>query len=107
MTDPIDVADFTKVTKAVMNPATDARTVAIMAAAYIDDYLGMAVRTKLPGLNSPLKEKLFGTYGLFSSTAAKIDLARALDIISRNMMADLILINRIRNRFAHSICGIQ
>lgn len=103
MTDPIDINDFTKVTKAVIDRATDARTVAIMAASYIDDYLGRAIRTKLAGVNATLSDKLFGAYGPLSTMAAKIDFARALNLTTSAMRDDLIIINRVRNRFAHNI----
>jgi DNA-binding MltR family transcriptional regulator len=76
--------------------------VAIACAAILDEQLRRAILTKLRALTKDLSARLFDGYGPLSSFAAKIDLAYALDLITREMHADLTTIRTLRNRFAHS-----
>ena len=61
--------------------SSEHRTIAIVTAAYIDDYLTVLIKKKMPGLNSALATRLFGDRGSISTLASKIDIARALGAI--------------------------
>ena len=82
--------------------STEHRTVAIVAAAYIDDHLTGLIKKKLPGLDSTLSKRLFEDVNAsLGNLASKIDIARALEVINAPQRAEAVLIARIRNRFAH------
>ncbi|WP_174299559.1 MltR family transcriptional regulator [Caulobacter sp. S45] len=74
-----------------------------MTAAYLDDYRGKVIQTHLPGLTPKLSNKLFGSDGRLSEFGVKIDLSKAIGVVDADSHADLILIARVRNRFAHNI----
>lgn len=79
------------------------RVLAIVCGAYIEDYLQRVLEQDLPGMNSKLKEKLFTNTGPLSTVGARLDFARARNLINSEIHNDGILIARIRNRFAHNI----
>jgi hypothetical protein len=79
------------------------RVAVIVTNSYLEDYLGRAIKLNLPGCNSDLRDKLFGSSGILGSMSAKIDIARALNIIDAQNHNDYVVLNRIRNRFAHNI----
>ena len=83
--------------------SSEHRTIAIVTAAYIDDYLTGLIKKKMPGLNSALATRLFGDRGSISTLASKIDIARALGAIPPAQAKEVVLIARIRNRFAHQL----
>ncbi len=103
MDEAFDVNDFTTAAAAMVDPKQNPRVVAIMAASYLEDYLGRALRTKMPSLSRAMRSKLFESGGLLSTMQAKIDLSNALGLIPGPIKSDLINIARIRNRFAHNI----
>lgn len=80
------------------------RSCVIVAAAYLDDYLGYLFRCFL---SSPFKEKedgeLFSGYGPLSSFSSKTVLAYRLGLISDYEYKTLQVIRRIRNAFAHEL----
>lgn len=81
------------------------RVIAIVFAAYIEDYLVRLIKTRMPGLvGSPETErKLFGSSGHLSTNAANIELAYALGLFDTTVKNELITVARIRNRFAHNV----
>lgn len=87
----------------LLAPETDSRAVAIVGAAYLEEYLKDALLIKLPGANSELQKKLFETYGPLGTMQARIDMAMALQIIGADFRKACITIARIRNRFAHRL----
>jgi hypothetical protein len=95
--------DSKAVMTALLDSRTDDRTVAVVAAAYIDKYLDMALATLMPGITDELKDKIFGVYGSVNTMAAKIDLSAAMNLIDDEGRRSMIAINRLRNRFAHDI----
>lgn len=95
--------DYVKAIKTVFDNQSDPRVCAIVAASYLEDYLGRLIQAMMRGLNSKLKDKLFGSNGRLSEMSVKIDLARALGLIDEDTHTDLVSISRIRNRFAHNI----
>lgn len=84
-------------------PDLDARTLAIISASYVENYLTALIESRLPGLNTDLRQKLFGPDGSARDMAMKLDLAKALDVLTARGYNSGKAIARIRNRFAHSI----
>lgn len=103
MEDKANHNDFQAAIAVLFNHDESDRVVAIVGAAYLEDYLGRAIRTLLPGLTSELREKLFTYTGPLSTMSARIDFAKALNLITADVRSDLINISRIRNRFAHNL----
>lgn len=102
------------------NPQASDRSVAILAASYLDIHLRLAIERRLlhvadlrlPRIkdydNKPKsKEKdifyrLFDIFpGTLTSLSTKIDMATALGIVSPNTYHDLAIIRKVRNLFAH------
>ncbi|HVS39101.1 MAG TPA: hypothetical protein VMS17_26315 [Gemmataceae bacterium] len=90
------------------------RSVAILAAAYLELHLRMAIEQRLlhvTDLRLPKNKnrddkdifyRLFdGVYGALTSLSAKVDIACALGIVSANTYHDLAIIRKLRNDFAH------
>lgn len=76
------------------------RACAIVAGAILETLLERLLRKSMVPNTT---EVLFAKYGPLNSFAAKIDLARALGLITRVEVDDLHRIRRIRNEFAHSL----
>lgn len=77
--------------------------VGIVGAAVVDEQIRRALLTKMRSLNSEMKKRLFDDpNGSLSSFSAKIDMAYALQIISKAQYDDLTTVRKIRNEFAHS-----
>lgn len=80
------------------------RSCVIVAATYLDDFLGYLFRHFL---SSPSKEKedseLFSGYGPLSTFSSKIILSYRLGLISDYEFKTLQVIRRIRNAFAHEL----
>lgn len=87
----------------IFNAETEPRIVAILGAAYLEEYLKEAIALNLPGANSDLQKRLFGTNGPLEGLGPRIDLAKALGIISNQTREHCVSIARIRNRFAHRL----
>ena len=79
------------------------RVCAIISAAFIEGCLGDLIATKMQSLSGTLRKKLFEGTGALSTSVARIDVAFGLGIIPKKWYDDLILIARIRNRFAHNV----
>ena len=96
------VTNFLSLFSVLKDDAED-RTVAICCAAYLEDVLELAIVTKLPGASPKLCTKLMEDGGPLQSAGAKIDIARALNLIDDDDRVIFIMIARVRNRFAHNI----
>lgn len=76
---------------------------ALVAAAFIENVLEAALKSKLTRHSSALFEKIFEQQGgALRTFSAKIDLAYAIDLIDAQSYKDLGEIKHIRNEFAHS-----
>ena len=83
---------------------SEPRVVAIVTAAYIENYLTGLLKEKMPGLTSALATRLFRPgEGAIGSLARKIDMARALSVLTPREADEAVRIARIRNRFAHNL----
>lgn len=77
------------------------RGVALATAAYLDvEIAAMLERAVLDA--KPVKERFFGKDGAAGRFSARIDLAYLLGLIGKKSHADLHLIRKIRNEFAHN-----
>ena len=79
------------------------RGAALVGAAFIENVLEAALKSKLTKHSSALFEKIFEQQGgALRTLSAKIDLAYALNLIEVQSYKDLGEIKHIRNEFAHS-----
>lgn len=74
------------------------RAAALLGAAYVDNYLTDMFRVKL---HEDAPRKLFEDRGPLWAFANKIDLAYGLGWLSTDVWADLHVVRKIRNDFAH------
>jgi hypothetical protein len=79
---------------------SDDRAAAIVAAAFLDDHLTIALKTRLHQDEEILKD-FFRPSGPLGSFSAKIDLAFLIGLCSRETCKELHTIRDIRNAFAH------
>jgi len=77
--------------------ATVLKTVAIY-----EDALQQCLEACMRPLNAKMRSRLFGGYGPISSFAAKCDIAFAFRLLSDQDYADLQIIRKVRNEFAHA-----
>lgn len=78
------------------------RGAAIVAAAWLDDYLTIVLASCL--INHPESwKRLLGPGGSLDSFSAKIDLVTLLGVISPGIRSDFHAIREIRNEFAHHV----
>ncbi len=84
------------------------RGAAIIGAAYLEDRLAEAIKTRLVSdfgaityKSGRLEERIFRGQGPLGTFGAKIDLAYALGMLGENSHRDAHLIRSIRNDFAH------
>ena len=82
------------------SPETDSRN-AIFTATLLEDELQRLLPTFMPTISDMLASRIFDDYGPLNSFVAKIDMARALDLIDSGTYTDLRAIQVIRNAFAH------
>jgi DNA-binding MltR family transcriptional regulator len=80
---------------------TDAHSV-IIGATQLDSALEEALLTKMCQLSRDMKDDIFDGHGPLNNFAAKILMAYALELISREFYHSLLKINKIRVSFAHS-----
>lgn len=75
----------------------------IVSASIIEDWLTMAIKSKLrPGMSLNFEARIFRNYGPLSTFSSRIDIAYAMEIISDEMFDDLRAIKDVRNAFAHA-----
>jgi DNA-binding MltR family transcriptional regulator len=74
----------------------------LTAVAVVDDRIAQALRMKMGRLDNKLRKKLFTGYGPLSSFSARIDIAYALGLLSKDIAKEAHIIRGIRNVFAHA-----
>lgn len=79
------------------------RGVAIVSLAMIEDILKAVIIHRLPTKDEDVIEPLFGGKNPFSGVASKIDVAYAIGAITKRCRKELILLNKVRNQFAHFV----
>jgi DNA-binding MltR family transcriptional regulator len=75
------------------------RGAAVLAGSYVENHLGLYLKLKMK--DPSLAERMFSSEGSLSTFSQRIDLAQAFGFLSREQCADLHLIKKIRNHFAH------
>lgn len=80
-----------------------ARSCGIVAASLLDHFLQLAILSRFRPLNSELRDSIFDFKGAIGGTANKIDVAYALNLFPTEHRHDMIVVNRVRNRFAHDL----
>ena len=68
----------------------------------IEDVLDAVIKSRMVVLSRKMESRLFRGYGPLSTFAAKIDIAFALGLLSDQDYADMQIIRKVRNEFAHS-----
>lgn len=78
------------------------RSVAVVGAAIVENRLTALLRTSmLP--DEPLLEEIFRPSGPVGPFGTKIRVAYLLNLIHRDLYRDLLIVNKIRNTFAHDV----
>jgi hypothetical protein len=98
-------AEMSQVVAMARGTSEDDRTLAIVATAFLDSVLTQAIIVRLPvwddkvwkTLLSPDTNTPLGTY------TSKVHMARALHIVEGIAYEDLLLVGKIRNKFAHIV----
>ena len=75
------------------------RGAAVLAGRYVENHLGLYLRSKM--IAPSIADRLFSSDGPLSSFSQRIDLAHAFGFLSKEQCADLHLIKKVRNHFAH------
>jgi DNA-binding MltR family transcriptional regulator len=81
--------------------------VAIVGAALVEEQVLRALLTKMRRLSGGMHKRLFDGYGPLSSFSGKVDVAYALQIITKETYDDLTTIRKLRNKFAHSTTPVN
>jgi DNA-binding MltR family transcriptional regulator len=79
------------------------RSASILACAWIEDLLEVALRYNLIALSKSEDEGLFAGVGPLSSFSARIRVAHAMGVVSAKLRDDLDALRKIRNDYAHSV----
>lgn len=80
------------------------RAVAIVGGSLVENYLALALLTRLRQLDNAEQKELFGLESsLLATFHAKIQLGYALNLYSGSVLSDLRTVKRIRNMFAHQL----
>ncbi|MCI0408115.1 MAG: MltR family transcriptional regulator [Acidobacteria bacterium] len=79
------------------------RSFAIVSAAYLEELLKNAIRSRfVGGISREVDDDIFGRSGPLATLNGKIDIAYTLGLIDKRSHHDLHLIRKIRNEFAHA-----
>lgn len=80
------------------------RTRALVAVAYIENNLVLAIMTRLRELDAANQKLLFeDEHAFLRDFAAKVDLGYALNLYDHNVREDLHRLRKVRNKFAHDL----
>ena len=75
------------------------RGAAVLAGSYVENHLGLYLESKM--IDPSVAERIFSSDGPLSTFSQRIDFAQAFGFLSKAQCADLHLIKKIRNHFAH------
>lgn len=80
------------------------RVLAIVMAAYVETHLEGVLKQKMPGLSHDLSKIIFKPgEGALGALSRKINMARALQVLTPHYAREARLIGAIRNKFAHNL----
>lgn len=75
------------------------RGAAVLAGSYVENHLGLYLRSRM--VDHSVAKQMFSSEGPLSTFSQRISLAQAFGFLSKEQCADLHLIKKIRNHFAH------
>ena len=75
------------------------RGAGILAGSFLEHYLGLYLRSKT--VDEKVAEKLFGAMGPLATFSQRIAVAYAFGFVDKGQYADLEIIRKVRNYFAH------
>lgn len=75
------------------------RGAAVLAGSYVENHLGLYLKSRMN--DTSVAERMFSSEGPLANFSQRIDLAQAFGFLSKEQCADLSLIKKIRNHFAH------
>ena len=75
------------------------RGAAVLAGSYVENFLGIYLTSCM--VDDSVAERLFGANGPLSTFSNRIDFAQAFGLLPPAICADLHLVRKIRNHFAH------
>lgn len=81
------------------------RACAIIGGAWIENQVEQLLLARMCPLSSKRREYLFEGFGPLAGFASKIEVAFAFHLFESEARTDLLLVNSIRNKFAHEIAG--
>lgn len=90
-------ADYTEMVE-LFRGETD-RGAAVLAGSHIENFLGLYLRSFM--VDQSLSDKIFGADGSLCTFSQRIDFAGAFGFLPQPLCAELHLIRKIRNYFAH------
>lgn len=96
---PVDVTLTDYQSMVVLFQNESDRGAAVLAGSYLENYLGLYLKSKM--IDPSVAERIFSSDGPLSTFSQRIDLAQAFGFLSKAQCADLHLIKKIRNHFAH------
>ncbi len=96
---PIDVSITDYQQMVVLFHGETDRGAAVLAGSYVENFL--AAYLKFQMVDQSLSERLFSDGGSLSSFSQRIDFAQAFGFLPSSVCAQLHLIRKIRNHFAH------
>src|SRR6266496_3565496 len=97
---------FNELRQVLLKEPSD-RATAIIGGAMIDEILGIALRSRMredvPGTGEGGTEFLMGRNGPLGAHGVRIRMAFAIGIVSEDSYGQLLVLNDIRNAFAHTL----
>jgi hypothetical protein len=94
---------LTKLANSIIRSERQGHAAIVMRITLILEYdLERSIKWEFRSLNKQMSDRLFGFYRPLGTFAAKIDLAYALEITTDDIHAELNIMRRIRNEFAHT-----
>ena len=96
---PVDLSNEDYQSMVVLFQNETDRGAAVLAGSYVENYLGLYLKSKMS--DTSVADKVFGQDGSLSTFHQRIYFAQAFGFLSKAQCADLLLIKKIRNHFAH------
>ncbi|HEY6527056.1 MAG TPA: hypothetical protein VIZ65_00055 [Cellvibrionaceae bacterium] len=87
------------VVKALMSESD--RGAVVLAGSYIENLLGVSLRSKFKVKTKKLDESIFGANGALSTFSQRIDICESFGFIKAEICTELKIVKSIRNEFAH------
>jgi hypothetical protein len=93
----VDINDYHQIFE--MFHSESDRGAVVLAGSYIENYLGIYLCSRMT--DKSLEKEIFGANGALSTFSQRIDFSQAFGFLTKEQCAELRLIKKIRNHFAH------